>query len=223
MPPHWASSEEAVMQSAPVSLPSEPINGVTCGIDWARADHAVSVVDRSGRESSALDGRAQRGRPARAGPPTRPGRRGRGHDRTTGRPGRRGVAGRRADGGGDQPEPAEEPARPVRVCSPRPRPRLALRHLALLARPSLTSRPNTEPSKPSNQILHRRLDQGYSRRRRRRAPRLSHRASMPPQRTDLTGAGISVLIDLARQPLPVPRSCTTQRRASRKSARGFRP
>ena len=39
------------MQPAPVSLPSEPINGVTCGIDWARDDHAVSVVDRSGRES----------------------------------------------------------------------------------------------------------------------------------------------------------------------------
>jgi Transposase len=38
------------MQSAPVSLPSEPINGVTCGIDWARDDHAVSVVDRSGHE-----------------------------------------------------------------------------------------------------------------------------------------------------------------------------
>ena len=39
------------MQPAPVSLPPEPINGVTCGIDWARDDHAVSVVDRSGRES----------------------------------------------------------------------------------------------------------------------------------------------------------------------------
>ena len=50
MPPHWASSEEAVIQPAPVSLPSEPINGVTCGIDWARDDHAVSVVDRFGRE-----------------------------------------------------------------------------------------------------------------------------------------------------------------------------
>ena len=39
------------MQPAPVSLPPEPFNGVTCGIDWARDDHAVSVVDRSGRES----------------------------------------------------------------------------------------------------------------------------------------------------------------------------
>ena len=38
------------MQPAPVSLPSEPINGVTCGLDWARDDRAVSVVDRSGRE-----------------------------------------------------------------------------------------------------------------------------------------------------------------------------
>ena len=35
------------MQSAPVSCPSEPVNGVTGGIDWARDDHAVSVVDRS--------------------------------------------------------------------------------------------------------------------------------------------------------------------------------
>ena len=34
------------MQPAPVSLPSEPANGVTGGIDWARDDHAVSVVDR---------------------------------------------------------------------------------------------------------------------------------------------------------------------------------
>jgi len=39
------------MQPAPVSLPPEPFNGVTCGIDSAHDDHAVSVVDRSGRES----------------------------------------------------------------------------------------------------------------------------------------------------------------------------
>ena len=38
------------MKSAPKTLPTEPANGVTGGIDWARDDHAVSVVDRRGRE-----------------------------------------------------------------------------------------------------------------------------------------------------------------------------
>jgi transposase len=38
-----------VMQSAPV-LPSVPRNAVTGGIDWARDDHAVSVVDAAGRQ-----------------------------------------------------------------------------------------------------------------------------------------------------------------------------
>jgi len=38
------------MQCAPVFLPPEPANGMTCGIDWARDDHAVSVVNRSGSE-----------------------------------------------------------------------------------------------------------------------------------------------------------------------------
>ena len=39
------------MKSASTStLPEEPPNGVTCGIDWARDDHAVSVVDARGRE-----------------------------------------------------------------------------------------------------------------------------------------------------------------------------
>lgn len=38
------------MKSAPNTLPTEPANGVTGGIDWARDDHAVSVVDRLGRE-----------------------------------------------------------------------------------------------------------------------------------------------------------------------------
>ncbi|WP_230864996.1 IS110 family transposase [Mycobacterium canetti] len=32
------------------TLPDEPPNGVTGGIDWARDDHAVSIVDARGRE-----------------------------------------------------------------------------------------------------------------------------------------------------------------------------
>ena len=38
------------MKSAVNVLPTEPVNGVTCGIDWACDDHAVSVVDQYGRE-----------------------------------------------------------------------------------------------------------------------------------------------------------------------------
>ena len=38
------------MKSARNTLPAEPANGVTCGIDWARDDHAVSIVDDRGRE-----------------------------------------------------------------------------------------------------------------------------------------------------------------------------
>ena len=38
------------MKSARNTLPEEPVNAVTCGIDWARDDHAVSVVDARGRE-----------------------------------------------------------------------------------------------------------------------------------------------------------------------------
>ena len=38
------------MKSARDTLPEEPANGLTCGIDWARDDHAVSVVDARGRE-----------------------------------------------------------------------------------------------------------------------------------------------------------------------------
>ncbi|MGD0749726.1 MAG: IS110 family transposase [Streptosporangiaceae bacterium] len=40
------------MQSARNTLPEEPANGVTSGIDWARDDHAMSVVDARGREIS---------------------------------------------------------------------------------------------------------------------------------------------------------------------------
>jgi transposase len=38
------------MKSARDTLPDEPANGLTCGIYWARDDHAVSVVDARGRE-----------------------------------------------------------------------------------------------------------------------------------------------------------------------------
>lgn len=38
------------MKSAPTTLPDEAPNGLTSGIDWARADHAVSIVDARGRE-----------------------------------------------------------------------------------------------------------------------------------------------------------------------------
>ena len=40
------------MQSARNALPGEPRGGVTAGIDWARDDHAISVVDARGREIS---------------------------------------------------------------------------------------------------------------------------------------------------------------------------
>ena len=38
------------MQYAPPVLANEPANGLTCGIDWARDDHAVSIVDGRGCE-----------------------------------------------------------------------------------------------------------------------------------------------------------------------------
>ncbi len=38
------------MKYARTALTAEPANGLTCGIDWARDDHAVSVVDARGRE-----------------------------------------------------------------------------------------------------------------------------------------------------------------------------
>jgi transposase len=38
------------MKYAPTVLPTEPANGLTCGIDWARDDHAVSIVDDGGVE-----------------------------------------------------------------------------------------------------------------------------------------------------------------------------
>ena len=38
------------MQHAPTTLPDTPVNGVTGGVDWARDDHAVAVVDSAGRQ-----------------------------------------------------------------------------------------------------------------------------------------------------------------------------
>jgi transposase len=38
------------MQYAPPMLAAQPANGLTCGIDWARDDHAVAIVDRRGCE-----------------------------------------------------------------------------------------------------------------------------------------------------------------------------
>ena len=38
------------MKSAPSVLPDDAPNGLTCGIDWARDDHAVAVVDARGRQ-----------------------------------------------------------------------------------------------------------------------------------------------------------------------------
>jgi len=39
------------MHSAPTTLDATSPNGLTCGIDWARDDHAVSVVDATGHET----------------------------------------------------------------------------------------------------------------------------------------------------------------------------
>ena len=38
------------MESASNTLPDQPPNDVTAGVDWARDDHAVSIVDQRGRE-----------------------------------------------------------------------------------------------------------------------------------------------------------------------------
>ena len=38
------------MKCAPDSLPDQPANGLTAGIDWARDDHAVAIVDARGRQ-----------------------------------------------------------------------------------------------------------------------------------------------------------------------------
>lgn len=40
------------MEYARKSLPAVPQGGVTAGIDWASADHAVCVVDASGKAAA---------------------------------------------------------------------------------------------------------------------------------------------------------------------------
>ena len=41
---------ESTARTTRTTLPEEAPNDVTCGIDWARDDHAVSIVDHRGRE-----------------------------------------------------------------------------------------------------------------------------------------------------------------------------
>src|ERR1700692_679148 len=38
------------MEYAPSTLTAVPVNGLACGIDWARDDHAVAIVDGGGRQ-----------------------------------------------------------------------------------------------------------------------------------------------------------------------------
>ena len=38
------------MKYAPPMLSDQPVNGLTCGIDWARDDHAIAIVDGHGRQ-----------------------------------------------------------------------------------------------------------------------------------------------------------------------------
>ena len=38
------------MKYARTVLPTEPAHGVTCGIDWARDDHAIAIVDSHGKQ-----------------------------------------------------------------------------------------------------------------------------------------------------------------------------
>ena len=38
------------MQYAPPMLAAQPANGLTCGIDWARDDHAIAIVDERGHQ-----------------------------------------------------------------------------------------------------------------------------------------------------------------------------
>ena len=38
------------MEYAPSMLTAVPVNGLACGIDWARDDHAVAIVDGGGRQ-----------------------------------------------------------------------------------------------------------------------------------------------------------------------------
>src|SRR5215471_10012796 len=46
--PTGLSSEEAVMKYARVRRPGTPPGGLSAGIDWASADHAVCIADAAG-------------------------------------------------------------------------------------------------------------------------------------------------------------------------------
>ena len=115
------------MQSARNTLPEEPPGDVTCGIDWARDDHAVPVVDTRGREihRCSVEHSAAGLRELIA---------------VLARNGAREAAIERPDGpvvdallgggdhrGGDQPEPDQEPARPLRLGRQQGRPLRRLR------------------------------------------------------------------------------------------------
>ena len=103
------------MEYPPETLPAVPPGGVTCGIDWANDDHAVCVVDMAGKvvqrfiaehTGKGLAGLVRQLRRAGAG------------EVAIERPDGQVVgdaAGGRFHRGGDQPEPAEEPAGALRV------------------------------------------------------------------------------------------------------------
>ena len=129
---------------ATVIAAPKPANGLTCGIDWARDDHAVSVVDARGREvhRSTVEHSAA-GLRELVTVLTRAGVERSGH-RAPRRAGRRGAAGRGDHRGGDQPQPAEEPAEPLRLGGQQGRPVRRLRagrHAAHRPRPAAPAGP----------------------------------------------------------------------------------
>jgi transposase len=48
VPPHWEQQRGGCYAVCPPVLPAEPVNGLTCGTDWARDDHAIAIVDGRG-------------------------------------------------------------------------------------------------------------------------------------------------------------------------------
>ena len=132
--PTGTSSEEADVKSASNTrvvnvpgLPEFPINDVTAGIDWARDDHAVCIVDGRGREVAPTMVEHTTAGLRDLVELLGPARRRRGRDRTPRRARRRHPAGCRPDRGGDQPEPGQEPARPLRLGRQQGRPVRRLR------------------------------------------------------------------------------------------------
>ena len=103
------------MQYDPPMLTAQPVNGLTCGIDWARDDHVIAIVDPNGRQ-------VHRGSVEHSSAGLRE------LVAVLARVGVTEVAIERPDGpvvdallerghhrGRDQPQPAEEPARPLRL------------------------------------------------------------------------------------------------------------